>query len=166
MGQSMAKCSLLFCFVQIVHCTEVTPELIVALRCLMRVWLRRELVKYTDVSPAFQAKVDETLNTCTPELLASAGLPQDFYAAGHDLVWDVVNGWLSKEYTNLPPAQKQGDTFKYESNETKPIQTYCGLERTKINAWNRPWKSVIDNELTLSPIELVKLKFKLFHMTC
>ena len=54
--QSMAKCSLLFCFVQIVQCTtEVTPELIIALRCLMRVWLRRELVKYTDVSPAFQA---------------------------------------------------------------------------------------------------------------
>merc|ERR1712113_898149 len=160
----MAKWSLLFYFVQIVHSTEVTPELIIALRCLMRVWLRRELVKYTDVSPAFQAKVDATLNTCTPELLASAGLPQDFYAAGHDLVWDVVNGWLSKEYTNLPPSQEQGDTFKYESNETE-TQIYCGLKGIQINAWDRLWISTFDNDLTLSVAELLEVKFKLFHMT-
>ena len=53
-------------------------------------------LSYSMLSTQKKAKVDATLNTCTPELLASAGLPQDFYAAGHDLVWDVVNGWLSK----------------------------------------------------------------------
>merc|ERR1711976_850140 len=96
-SENVAKMIVLFALIiKITQCQEnlenqyiaqfIQPELVDAMRCFMRVWLRRELVQYADVSSDFKARVDDSLNTCTPELLFAADLPQDFYVAGDDLV--------------------------------------------------------------------------------
>ena len=40
-------------------------DLIDALRCLMRVWIKRELVKYVDLSPQFQESVSDIFRMLT-----------------------------------------------------------------------------------------------------
>ena len=51
------------------------------------------------------------MNTCTPELLFAADLPQDFYVAGDDLVLDVVNDWLRQQDKKSHQAQTDNDDF-------------------------------------------------------
>ena len=111
-----------------------------------------------------KTRVDQTLNTCTPELLDRAGLPQDFYVAGADLVWDVVNGWLNEHYvpTELP-EQEAGDTFKTDDEAVKTSVCMAWLIGLNDNVRKRQGKWTMHLVTVMMIFELVFVKFMSRH---
>jgi hypothetical protein len=81
----------------------IPPELDGALRCLIRTWIRREMPKRFPNMGYIPSEMDlppaQQLNSCTPEALSSAGLPQDQYLIGGDRIWNAISGWITRKLT-------------------------------------------------------------------
>ena len=117
---------------------EVPVELENAIRCLIRTWIRRELPKRMNIKVRFPTEADlppeRRLPSCTADLLARAGLPQDIYYVGGNRIWDAVSGWLERtiEYDQFNetmfPSQNDSNVF-LDNEQTDNITLNKLLDR-------------------------------------
>ena len=126
---------------------EISLELENAIRCLIRTWIRRELPKRMNLKVRFPTESDlppeRRLESCTADLLASAGLPQDTYYVGGNRIWDAVSGWLEKtiQYDQfnqtLFPDQNDSNIFlSLNAFETPVHKSHFQIDRKTLKKFS------------------------------
>ena len=86
-------------------------------------------------------------------------MPQDFYVAGADLVWDVVNGWLNEHYVPTLAEQAPGDTFDTGVDGLETSGCVAVLIGLTDNVWKRKGKWTMDSVKLMMICKLVFVKF-------